>query len=396
MAPPANVIDREFSRFQTSKRFPALDGLRALSILMVLTAHTHDDFWAVFNGSLGVTLFFGISGFLITTLLLREQDRYGAVSLSGFYIRRVFRIAPLYFLALGAATVLVLVFKLGDGGDSFLFRLPLLATFNGEFAGTGTFSHSWSLGIEEKFYVLWPLLAFGVPWVRTRLGWLLAFVIPLSALASFLPPAGYLGIYMPILGGCGLAVAAHSRQSFSFVYALANPLVSSVLFIGMLAFAFFETSQPLQDVSNYAHVAFGALVLLAMPGTLLRHSWQRWVLSTRTLVYFGGLAYGIYLFHPFVGELIDKVVAPGQDSAIGVAFRFCAMVVGSFLVAWVLKLVVEDPFIKIGRRLAQRRPRRQNPRTRVERTSSDSAPIESPGGGQIHREGDPKPGVASS
>lgn len=352
----SDAVDHEFATFRGATRFPALDGLRAVSIVMVLTSHLHDPFWSVFNGALGVTMFFVISGFLITTLLLREEDRNGRVSLKSFYIRRFFRIVPLYFLALGLAAVLVLGFGQGQGGDNFLQRLPLLATFNGEFAGTGTFSHSWSLGIEEKFYIVWPALAFAVPFIRSRLGQVLAIAVPAAMLASFIPWTGYLGIYMPILGGCALAVAMHHRRSFAAVHALANPWVSSVLFVGALAFSFVETVQPLQDQSRYAHVAFGTLVLLAVPGTLIRGGWQQRFLSLPPIVYYGNLAYGIYLFHPFVGELIDRVIEPGQTQPLLVAVRFAGMVVGSLLVAWVLKRTIEQPLIEYGRRLTKRRP----------------------------------------
>ena len=109
-----------------------------------------------------------ISGFLITTLLLREEERAGRASLWRFYTRRVFRIFPLYFFALAVFSALVLLFRLGNDPDAFAERLPLLATYNGEFAGSGTFSHSWSLGIEEKFYLVWPLLAFGCLAIRRR------------------------------------------------------------------------------------------------------------------------------------------------------------------------------------------------------------------------------------
>jgi len=314
----------------------------------------HDPFWSFFNGALGVTMFFGISGFLITTLLLREEDREGRVSLKNFYIRRMFRIVPLYFIALGATTVLVLGFGQGAGGEDFLRRLPLLVTFNGEFAGSGTFSHSWSLGIEEKFYVVWPLLAFAVPAIRSRLAQVLAFALPLVMAASFIPWSGYFGIYAPIVGGCALAVAMHHRRSYRFVRHLANPWLAAALFISVFLFSAIEATQPIQDHSKYAHVAFGALVLLAMPGLLVRSGWPKRLLSLEPIVFYGNLAYAIYLFHPFVGEVIDRVVGPGQTSPLLVAGRFAAMLVVSFGVALLLRVAVEQPFIRMGRRLTSR------------------------------------------
>ena len=348
-----DAADGEYRTFRAAKRFPGLDGLRALSIVMVLTSHLHDPLWSFWNGGLGVTLFFVISGFLITTLLLREEDRTGRVSLSGFYVRRAFRIIPLYVIALGVTTVLVLGFGLGEGGANFLERLPLLATFNGELAGGGTFAHSWSLGIEEKFYILWPLLAFAVPIVRSNLGKVLAIALPAAVAASFVPATGYFGIYMPIVGGCALAVAMHYRRSFGFVYRLAHPVLSVPLFVLMLLFATVEEASPIQDQWYNAHVAFGILAALAAPGVLIRDGWQRRALSSAALVYYGDHAYGIYLFHPFVGEVIDRLIAPGQEDILPILTRFMLMFVFSFAVAWILKIVIETPLIRVGRRLTK-------------------------------------------
>lgn len=303
-----------------------------------------------------MTIFFGISGFLITTLLLREEDRHDRVSLKNFYIRRAFRIAPLYFLALALTTALVLGFGLGEGGDNFLDRLPLLATFNGEFAGSGTFSHSWSLGIEEKFYIVWPLLAFGIPLLRRHIGWILLLLVPLTAIASFVPWTGYLGIYMTILGGCALAVAMHYRNSFRVVRVLASPWLSTIFFAGMIVFILFGTDFPIQDVSRYAHVVFGVLALLALPGVLVRDGWQQRLLSLRFIVFYGGLAYGIYLFHPFVGDVIDRIIEPGQTSPLLVTARFLTMISASFAFALILKATVETPFIRMGRRMTSPAP----------------------------------------
>lgn len=351
------AADREFDSFRAARRFPGLDGLRALSILLVLTSHMHDPVWSFFAGGFGVTIFFGISGFLITTLLLREEDRHGRVSLKNFYIRRVFRILPLYFLALALTFVLVVGLGLGEGGSNFLDRLPLLVTFNGEFAGSGTFSHSWSLGIEEKFYILWPLLAFGFMPIRRRLGVVLAVAAPAAAVMSYVPWTGYVGIYFPILAGCALAVAMHSRRTFDFAYVLSGRWVGMLAFVAMIAMLGLNRYVPFQDQSNYAHVMFAVFALLAMPGVLIGQGWQRRLLSLRPVVYYGNLAYAIYLFHPFVGDVIDRVIPAGQESLTLSGVRFAAMVVISFAVAWVLRVIVEQPMIRLGRRLTSPTPR---------------------------------------
>jgi len=147
-----------FNEFRNARVVPGLDGLRGVSVLLVLSWHTGDALWQTVRGYLGVTLFFVISGFLITTLLLREQDSYGRVSIWRFYVRRLFRITPMYYFVLLMYAVLVLRFDMAGSSESFGARFLQLATYNGEFAGSGTFSHAWSLGIEEKFYLIWPVL----------------------------------------------------------------------------------------------------------------------------------------------------------------------------------------------------------------------------------------------
>ena len=102
----------DYDGFKQARRFQALDGIRAIAVLLVMTVHAgaHSDFlpWEIVDGRGGVTMFFVLSGFLITTLLLREEEARGRVSLKAFYVRRVMRLAPLYYLVLGVYVVLIL------------------------------------------------------------------------------------------------------------------------------------------------------------------------------------------------------------------------------------------------------------------------------------------------
>lgn len=150
----------------STSRIPSLDGLRAISIAMVLGEHAggtqgFPEAWAqawpyFFSGSLGVKCFFVLSGYLITSLLLKEEAKFGRISLADFYRRRVLRIFPVYYLFL--VTVLV------------LNRFTSLQVAPSAFVAAGTFTtplwgephyvlfHTWSLSVEEQFYLLWPLV----------------------------------------------------------------------------------------------------------------------------------------------------------------------------------------------------------------------------------------------
>jgi peptidoglycan/LPS O-acetylase OafA/YrhL len=143
---------------KNSGRLPSLDGLRALSIGLVLFAHSHPpekfEKVAFYCGNLGVRIFFVISGFIITWLLLQEAKSNGGISLKDFYIRRIARIFPAYY------TYLAVVFFLDragllNGGSNIqrILNILFLANYGPCEGPTGVL---WSLGVEEQFYLLWP------------------------------------------------------------------------------------------------------------------------------------------------------------------------------------------------------------------------------------------------
>jgi peptidoglycan/LPS O-acetylase OafA/YrhL len=146
-----------------SQRIPSLDGIRALSIAMVVAWHLSSSgsapwlgqLWRIDSGNLGVRIFFVISGYLITSLLLAEHARTGTVSLRRFYFRRACRIMPAFYVFLGAMA-LAAALHLVPMSHAALLRA---ATYSSNYLGTGwTLGHSWSLAVEEQFYLLWPSL----------------------------------------------------------------------------------------------------------------------------------------------------------------------------------------------------------------------------------------------
>lgn len=146
-----------------TNRIPSLDGIRAVSIVFVLIAHLTgtQNFPAAFGrasvlGNLGVRVFFVLSGFLITQLLLKEFDKSGEISLKRFYFRRVMRILPafyafLVFVAIGSSA------GWWDASAGHLIRAGLFLS-NYQFDRTWELGHTWSLAVEEQFYLLWPAI----------------------------------------------------------------------------------------------------------------------------------------------------------------------------------------------------------------------------------------------
>jgi peptidoglycan/LPS O-acetylase OafA/YrhL len=147
-----------------SRNIPSLDGLRAISVLMVIAAHETGSltrfiplipFWLYLVwGALGVQTFFVISGFLITHLLLKELHATGTVSLKRFYFRRALRIFPPFYVYLAVA----LAFTLAGFFPGQLRAFIVAATYSWNYLGGGSelLEHTWSLSLEEQFYLLWP------------------------------------------------------------------------------------------------------------------------------------------------------------------------------------------------------------------------------------------------
>ena len=149
-----------------ARNIPSLDGMRAISILLVVIAHSSLNFsrWIklplgtyLLFAHLGVSVFFVISGFLITGLLLKEWDATGTIRLKRFYLRRAFRIFPPFYLYLAIILVLVLAGVFHTPLRAFFFAAIYCTDYYfGPGAGFVGLQHTWSLSVEEQFYLLWP------------------------------------------------------------------------------------------------------------------------------------------------------------------------------------------------------------------------------------------------
>jgi len=350
-----------FDEFRAVRYWPQLDGLRVVSIAIVLVAHSGDSWFPSFKGALGVIVFFVISGFLITSLLLREESRRGRVSLSGFYVRRVFRIVPLYMVAIGCATVLVFA-GLGGSREKWLERLPYLLTFNGDFAVWGVFVHAWSIGVEEKFYILWPLIAFALLPLATKRIWIALGLLLVCVVSAFIPSLTYFGTYSAILMGCTLAILMHDPRAYAFIRHLAKPLPATLLTLFAAAMFAVDWYMPWTEPTGFAHPLFALAVTAAFPGIVVGQTWIKRILSNRVLAFVGTRTYGIYLFHVFAIDALNRIFPDGQTHPLVGIARLLLAAALSYAIAEVLYRVVEHPMIKVGRRLTgSKLPERQVP-----------------------------------
>lgn len=332
-----------------SKSYRAeLDGIRAICIIFTVCNHIHGTPRYI-DGSVGVDIFFALSGWLITWLLLAECSTREGTNLIGFYIRRVFRIMPLYYLTLllyFCAALTVTVAK-RDGNDLADFQRAFLylVTFNSEYRpGGNIFGQAWTLGIEEKFYILWPLgLVFWrrAPFLIVALGLATTIMLTLQSPIPTFQIRGYVGL------GIGAAMAASAFWS-----ARIRDVLGSVAPWSLLAL-----------VACYVLVLAGGRtfnVLLSLSGAFLVASvWCRRdqfiakVLAISPLAYVGRLTYAVYLTHVLVINVLE-VTLGNLHLHLPWSIKVLIAYAGSLAVAAVLHKTVEKPFIAVGKKLVMR------------------------------------------
>lgn len=320
---------------------PQLDGLRTIAVLLVIASHTA---W-IPSGYVGVDIFFALSGYLITTILLREYDE-GRWSLKKFYLRRARRLYPalLTLLVLGLPFASLLAFSMRHYLKSALIAGVYLSDFATAHSVPylGALQHTWSLAVEEQFYLLWPLGLLGLLHIRGRARWLALGAVTLTMLVGLcvLPASA---LYLPftrggdILVGCMLALALRNRQ-------LPRPAVVSSLSAAALV-----ATVALAPVAGTPHAglacAAAAVAATGLIGGLLQGGFLARCLSWKPLVWLGQRSYGIYLFHlPLLLILWGPASAPQRSGRILVED-----VLGSVALATLSYWLIESPFLRRNR-----------------------------------------------
>lgn len=332
-------------------RRQGLDGLRGIAVLLVLWNHTALPYSGT-AGTVGVVAFFVLSGFLITRLLLEEWDRGEGISLSRFYVRRALRLGPamVLYLVLTAAVAV----RYGEPLSQVLWAglyLTNIVRSLGEFITLTP--HTWSLAMEEQFYLVWPVLLI-LLLSRLRLGRrALAGVLVAALVASlgyryYLVAAGAdlqrlhndpLVVAMSLLAGCLLAVTIASPLlrvlgGTAFVVALAAILGSGV---AEKSTSTYSVMVPAVTVASVVAVA-----VVARDGR--RPAWIETLLTWRPLSYLGRISYGLYLYHYTVYYVVKHEVR-GPDTE-QILVRLALELTLSLVVAVVSYHVVETWFLK--------------------------------------------------
>lgn len=305
-------MDREahsdFDKYKSRRRFANLDGLRFICILMVLWHHApaipFEAAQLAGRGFLGVDFFFVLSGFLITTLLLRERDRFGRFSLGDFYKRRILRILPVYvFVVLLVSAYFILI----EGQSELAALVPFYLLFLSNFLTDHipTLSITWSLSVEEQFYMLWPLALLLLPgrFVLPILTALVAanVLVGMGAVVVEAPQWGYLtfkqpiATYAPILMGAALAWILHNQGGFGRVSRAVG--FRGAAFAGFLALIAAIGLTPI-EVSGWPNLLIHSLMALCLASLVVREdNWGLSWLQNRLVARIGVVSYGIYLYH---------------------------------------------------------------------------------------------------
>ena len=349
----------EFEAFHSARYFRAVDGLRAISVLLVVFNHVRGhDTWRWISGSTnGVTIFFVISGFLITTLCLREERSSGSVDVRGFLVRRGFRILPLYLLVLAVYWLLTTGLDVDPERSAafhehalwYLTPFPEVPHFSSD-PGV-PFEVAWSLGLEEKFYLVWPILGFVVLRARDRAR---ATVVVALIVGALIAPLllGTLGVviyeYAHILAGCLVALALDDRRTFAFLRPLGRPRVVVAVLVVLIVLHALRALIP-----NPLNFAFSLATAAALVGLLLHPgSAAGRLLQTRPMVVIGRLSYALYLTHQLGLNVAERIV-PESLGTTGDALTVPVALVLILPACWVLHRMVEAPLIDIGRRLTR-------------------------------------------
>lgn len=343
--------------------FPGLNGIRAFAALMVVFAHVSNrlgffNLKSLFSediASHAVTIFFTLSGFLITYLLLAEKDQTGTIDIKKFYLRRILRIWPLYYVYL-LIVIIVSGFKIDWPILFYFLILPnLRISFNGLFniiPGSGKLQgmigHYWSLGVEEQFYSFWPWL---IRKTKNILPVLLILPIAYVFIKVFLriidAPYGLITFFnytrfgCMAIGGLGAYLYFYHRENLHIFKNRILEIITYGFFILIALGRFHITS-----IIDHEIVSIFTLILIynqvANKNVLVS-------LENKVLDFLGKISFGIYVYHPLIIYLLSFVLANilNDFSLIKTSVVFISVISCTILISHLSYQYFEKRFLRI-------------------------------------------------
>ena len=346
---------------------PQLNALRALAVSAVLAHHFlpvknvifQQVFHLGFVGLWGVLLFFVLSGYLITGLLLRARQQDWRTALTNFYLRRTLRIFPIYYL-----TLVVLVLSQSLPVSRFIYwhaayLSNVLFVLNPSAAADS--AHFWTLSVEEQFYIVWPLLMLLVPY--QHLFRVILWAIPMGIC--------WKALIVQTLGDhlAGALPAISCLDSLAMGAALAfieqddklsrhrNVILRGALIVGgvlVLLQAFLTVTGQARGLVLVTAYAAPSLVFLWLVGSAARGfkgltgAWLEW----RVLLYIGKISYGIYLYHNFMPRLVRHLASVAGFGELSTLSTLVAATTVTFLTAAASWHFIEKPLSRVKERLS--------------------------------------------
>lgn len=341
-----------------------LDGLRAIAVIGVIAYHLNLDF--IPGGLLGVGIFFVLSGYLITDILLSQWREHGRISLGDFWLRRFRRLLP-GMLTMTAAVMLWLACTdpsrlaslRGDIVSGIMYISNWWYIFHHvsyfeSFGPPSPFGHFWSLAVEEQFYLVWPLLLIAAIMLFKRKGWLVVFIVVAAELSAgamaimYNPDLDPSRVYygtdtraFALLAGAALAVVWPSRKLSNALPAM-NRLALDAAGLGALAVLIYM----MLNTSEYDSFLYqGGMVAQAVAATVLvavlahPSSFLARILGAKPLRWIGERSYGMYLWHYPVIVLTSPVVDTGGSHPV----RMILQVIATVILASLSLKYIENP-----------------------------------------------------
>ena len=352
---------------------PHLDGLRAVAVLLVFIFHAAPS--SLRGGFIGVDVFFVLSGFLITSILLRQVDA-GSASLLGFYRRRLQRLLPAAFVLLltvvAAESIWGSVIEASTRRREVISTVFYVANWNlidqaddyfVEGFDPSPLRHMWSLAIEEQFYLVWPIfVVVGLRLLKGRLGMFAACIASMTVISAFLmvvrfSPAEASRVYYGTdtrvfepLAGALLAVVVHASTRSTRVSNVLRRVRSLASAATITAFVALMAVSWLFDGTNSTYFHGGAIAVTIISLVLILGTEQpgalRTVLSHRWVVALGTISYGFYLWHwPIILWLSPPNGASWTDRRVVNLLQFAATIA----IAVASHRLVEQPLRRLRR-----------------------------------------------
>jgi peptidoglycan/LPS O-acetylase OafA/YrhL len=309
-------------------------------------------------------MFFVLSGFLIVTLLLRERNRTGTISLRSFYARRTLRIFPIYYLVVFAVLAYYLVAKPDSPATRDYYAvLPFLLTYtlNWAHVPAGNMGIMWSLATEEQFYLVWPLVEKTLRPIGLAV--MLATVLVVNQLINFGVLDGLFerlygvqprlpildATFTPIALGVLLAHLLHEARSFGPAFRLLGGRGSCLIFgfFLILLIALWPG-----DISGMGRLSIQVVMMLLLGSLVVREDhWARFLLLLRPLAYIGVISYGMYVYHMWVIHAVRVGFERLGWDLRSLSF-FVGVVAGTTVVASLSYRFIERPLLKLKSRFA--------------------------------------------